>query len=504
MTAAGTIVAGWLGPAIWLALPALLLVQGAAGLWPGLLVTTAPLLALSLRDRARADREEARPPVPLVHVATYFVAVAVLIWAGLVLAGDVGARLGLPRWQGIALGAAGGLLLTAWRGAERVVPALLIVAGLGVAVPLLAVSAATGLTPPAAWRAVADRSALVFPATSRWVTEGRDLRLAQGREPLSFEEAHRLTAVTDTTLRLRVRDGTHTANRDVTLVAGQSVVLRPGDRLEPTPGVRLKFEGGRRVPGAPPSGVAWAVGAPPDAVRALAGLGLAVTVLGGGIALFGPPLTERPARFHLALVAGVLVAAFWALQAWAVYTALAAPEVFMGGITPERLLDVPALVLGNPATARRLQGLLVVAVGAGFLASTVALRARLSAVDATGGGEIGHDLGLWSMVFVAAALASLWPIDPWALALTALGAASAVLLPAALLSARAARAGVASAAGVTALVAYTLVLALGRLGGVARPAESVLGALCEHPAVLAAPVGLLVMWLAARRPPRPR
>jgi hypothetical protein len=57
---------------------------------------------------------------------------------------------------------------------------------------------------------------------------------------------------------------------------------------------------------------------------------------------------------------------------------------------------------------------------------------------------------------------------------------------------------------VTALVAYTLVLALGRLGGVARPAESVLGALCEHPAVLAAPVGLLVMWLAARRPPRPR
>ena len=137
MTAAGVIVAGWLGPAIWLTLPALLLAQGAGGLWPGLLVVVAPLLALSPPPAGAPSPTRPRAPVPLVHVATFFLAVAVLIWAGLVVAGDVGARLGAPRWHGIALAAAGGLLLTAWRGAERVVPALLIVAALGVALPLI-------------------------------------------------------------------------------------------------------------------------------------------------------------------------------------------------------------------------------------------------------------------------------------------------------------------------------------------------------------------------------
>ncbi len=501
MTGAGVIVAGWLGPAIWLTLPALLLAQGAGGLWPGLLVVVAPLLAVALRSRG-AEADEARAPVPLVHVAAYFLTVAVLIWAGLVVAGDVGARLGAPRWHGIALGAAGGLLLTVWRGAERLVPPLLIVAALGVGVPLVVVSAATGVTPVAAWRVLADRPALVFPATSRWVTEGRDLRLAQGGRPLAFEEAHRLTATTDATIRLRVRDGAHAADREMTLAAGQSVVLRPGDRLEPTAGVRLRFESGRRVPGAPPSGVSWAAGVAPDSTRALAALGMVVTVLGGGIALFGPPLAERVSRGGVAVVGGSLVGAFWLLQAWAVYAALAAPEIFLGGVTAERLLDVPGLVLANRTTAVRLQVALVIAVGAGFLASSIALRARLSAVDATGGGEIGHDLGLWSMVFVGTAVASLWQIDPWTLVLMALGAAAAVLLPAALLPATAARSRARSSAGVVGLAVYGVVLAIAWVGGVARPAETPLGVLCEHPAALAAPAGLLTLWLAARRGPR--
>ncbi len=498
MTAAGIIVAGWLGPAIWLTLPALLLAQGAGGLWPGLLVVLAPLLALALRAPG-AESDEARAPVPLVHVATFFLTVALLIWSGLTIAGDVSARVGAPRWQGIAVAAAGGLLLTAWREAQRVVPALLIVTALGAGVPLLAVSAATGLTPLSAWQATAEQPALVFPVTSRWVTEGRDLRLAQGARPLAFEEAHRLTAASDTMVRVRARDGAHTTDREVALTAGQSLLLRPGDRLEPTTGVRLRFEGGRRVPGAPASGVGWAAGPAPDPMRALAALGMAVTVLGGGVALFGPPLTGRVSRGQAALVGGALVGAFWLLQTWAVYTALAAPEVFMGGVTPERLVDVPGLVLANRLTATRLQVALVIAVGASLLASTVALRARLSAVDATGGGEIGHDLGLWSMVFVVAALASLWQIDPWSLVLTALGAAAAVLLPAALFPARASRPGAASVAGMAALVVYSLVLALGRLGAAARPAETLLGALCEHPAVLAAPAGVLTLWLAAGR-----
>jgi hypothetical protein len=494
MTGAVAVLAAWLGPATWLALPALLVAQGAAGLWPALLVLVAPLLALALSRPAARPRDDAPPPTPLVHVAGYFLLVAILIWAGLGVAGDVGARLGAPRWHGIALAAAGGLLLTAWRGAERALPALLVVASLGILGPLVLVSAATGLAPVAAWRAVADRPALTFPASSRWVTEGRDLRLAQGPRPLVFEEAHRLTAAADTTVRVRVSESRHTVDREIALSAGQSITLRPGDRLEAAPGVRLRFEAGRRVPGAPASGIAWAseMGRGPGG---LAELGLAVTVLGGGIALFGPPLAERPSRRGIALVGAGLVATVWAAQAWALYTVLAAPEVFMGGVAPERLIDVPGLVVGQRMTAVRLQVALVIAVGAAFLASTVALRARLSAVDATGEGEIGYDLGLWSMVFVVAAVASLWPVDPWVLARVGLGVGAAVLVPAALWPDAAARGTAATAAGTAGLGVFALLAVIGRLAG---PLDGMLGVLCEHPAGPAVLAGFVVLRLAGR------
>jgi hypothetical protein len=132
------------------------------------------------------------------------------------------------------------------------------------------------------------------------------------------------------------------------------------------------------------------------------------------------------------------------------------------------------------------------------MASTVALRARLAAVDPAGDGEIGSDLGLWTMVFVMAALASLWHVDPWALSLTALGAGAAVFLPRALLPNAAERPEIATVAGVTALAVYGILLLLGRVTGLARPAESLLGALCEQPALLAVPAGLGALWLATR------
>ena len=497
MRAAGAVLAAWLGPATWLAVPTLLVAQGAAGLWPGLLIVVAPLLALALRARLPAD-DTTRAPIPLVHVATFFVMVALLIWAGLVLAGDLGSRLGAPRWHGIALAAAGGLLLTAWRGAERAVPVLLFVAAVSALMPLIALSASAGLSPLAAWRAVSERPAFVFPPTSRWVTEGRDLRLAQGLQPLRFEEAHRITAAVETTLRTRIREGRQTLDREAPLATGQSFTMRPGDQLEPTPGARVKFEAGRRVPGAPATGLVWADGGAQGIVAPLASVGLGVTLLGGGVALFGPPLADRASRGEIVLVGAILLATFWALQAWAVYAVLAAPEIFMGGITPDRLVDVPGLAMVARPTGVQLQLLLVVAVGASFMASTVALRARLAAVDPAGDGEIGSDLGLWTMVFVVAALASLWHVDPWALSLTALGAGAAVFLPRALLPHAAERPEIATVAGVTALAVYGILLLLGRVTGLARPAESLIGALCEQPALLAVPAGLGALWLATR------
>ena len=96
------------------------------------------------------------------------------------------------------------------------------------------------------------------------------------------------------------------------------------------------------------------------------------------------------------------------------------------------------------------------------------------------------------MVFVGAALASLWQVDPWALVLTALGAASAVLLPAALLPARggaARRAAVGAAWPGSPSTASSS--RIGRLGGVARPAEPCSAPSASTPPSLAAPAGLL-------------
>jgi len=416
----------------------------------------------------------------------------VLIWAGLIMAGDVALRLGGPRWHGIALAACGGLLLTAWRGAGRALPALLVIAALGVGLPLVLLARVAGVGPLDAWRVVAARPAFTFPPGSPWVAVGRDLGFAQGRRALHFQEEHRLTAADEAALRLGTRDGRQTTERTISLAAGQSLTVRPGDRLEATPGARLRFETGRRVPGAPDTGVAWAAGARAGLLQRL---GLAVTVLGGGIALLGPPLVGRPSRRAVAGVGMALVGVLWLAQGWAVYTALRAPEVFLGGISPERLLDVPALVLASRTSVSRAQTMLVIAVAAGFLASTVALRARLSAADTTGGGEIGRDLGLWSMVFGVAALASLWAVDPWRLALAALGAAAAVLVPAALLPGAASRPVAATAAGLAGLTAFALLLLAGRLGG----GGSWLDPVCEQPALAAVPAGIVVLWLAARR-----
>jgi hypothetical protein len=116
-------------------------------------------------------------------------------------------------------------------------------------------------------------------------------------------------------------------------------------------------------------------------------------------------------------------------------------------------------------------------------------------VDATGEGEIGYDLGLWSMVFVVAAVASLWPVDPWVLARVGLGVGAAVLVPAALWPDAAARGTAATAAGTAGLGVFALLAVIGRLAG---PLDGMLGVLCEHPAGPAVLAGFVVLRLAGR------
>jgi hypothetical protein len=86
-------------------------------------------------------------------------------------------------------------------------------------------------------------------------------------------------------------------------------------------------------------------------------------------------------------------------------------------------------------------------------------------------------------------------VDPWRLALTALGAAAAVLVPAALLPAAASRPAVATAAGIASVIVFALLLLAGRLGGTG----SWLAPVCDQPALVALPAGVLILWLVARR-----
>jgi hypothetical protein len=172
----------------------------------------------------------------------------------------------------------------------------------------------------------------------------------------------------------------------------------------------------------------------------------------------------------------------------------------LGGVALERLVRPPSLrwaAGAGPWAAGRLVLALLPAAGlASFFASSIALRERIGGLDVTGGGEIGHDLGLWSAIVAAAAVASLWPTEPWALVLTALGLAASTLAPAVLLPAPAARARWGTWAGFVGLGVFAALALLGQWTGGGSPGW--VGLPLAYPAVAAAPAAVLVLRLARR------
>jgi hypothetical protein len=492
----------WLTPAAWLALPGLVLEGGPDGVWAGLLLLVAPLLALVV---AGGDARAAPPARDALFPVVILLLVAgLLLWASLVLAGDAAAWLGAPRWQGIGIAAGGAWLLVMWRGAGRLVPWLLLAALLGLAVPLVLLARGAGMGPMGAWERVASQPVFRFPASSPWVSVGRELRAGRGDGVLVFEEEHRITAAGPAQLHVRARDGARVSESDWELQAGQSLTLRPGDELTWPPGARLRFEAGKAVPGAPTSGIAWADGRRGDSSRRW---GLLFTLVGGALALIGFGAAGKVGRGEMAGVGAGLLAVFvWGLG-WAVYCALVAPDIFLGGVALERLVRPPSLpwaagagpwaVGTGPWVAGRLVPALLPFAGlASFFASSIALRERIGGLDVTGGGEIGHDLGLWSAIVAAAALASLWPTEPWALVLTALGLAASTLAPAVLLPAPAAQAHWGTWAGFVGLAVFAALALLGQWTGGGSPGWA--GLPLAYPAVAAAPTAAFVLRLARR------
>ena len=250
------------------------------------------------------------------------------------------AWLGAPRWRGIGIAAGGAWLLVIWRKAGRLVPWLLLASLLGLAVPLFVLARGAAVGPLGAWERVASQPAFRFPASSPWVGAGLELRAGRGPGVLLFEEEHRVTAAGPAQIHVRARDGARVSESDWELQAGQSVTLRPSDELMWPPGARLRFEAGKAVPGAPSSGIAWADGRRGDSSRRW---GLLLTLTGGALALIGFGAPGRITRGEMAAVgAGLLAVFLWGIG-WAVYCALGAPDIFLGGVALERLVRPPSL-----------------------------------------------------------------------------------------------------------------------------------------------------------------
>jgi hypothetical protein len=490
----------WLTPAAWLALPGLVLESGPDGVWAGLLLLVGPLLALSVYS---GDARAAQPTRDALFPVVIFLLVAgLLLWASLALAGDAAAWLGAPRWQGIGLAAGGAWLLVLWRRSARLVPWLLLAFLLGLSVSLVILAQASGSGPLVAWQKVASQPAFRFPPSSPWVVAGRELRAGRGQAVLVFEEEHRVTASGPAQLHVRARDGARVSDSDWDLQPGQSVTLRSGDELTWPQGARLHFEAGKTVPGAPPSGISWADGRGADSPRRW---GLFLTVTGGALALLGYGATGRAGRGEMAVVGSALVVVlFWGL-CWAVYCALGAPDILLGGVALERLVRPTSL----HAASGPFVLMLVPAAGlASFWASSVALRERIGSLDVTGGGEIGHDLGLWSAIIGAAALAGFWPTEPWALVQIALGIATSTLAPAVLLPPPASRARWGTWAGLVGLAIFGALALAGQWtggglpggvgSGIAGGIGGWMGLPLAYPAVVAAPVAAAIVWAARR------
>jgi hypothetical protein len=481
---------GWLSPVLLLSVPVQLLTSGREGLWLLLLVFVAPLLALFLIPAATVSARNHHAGA-LIAVAMILI-VGTVLWANLTLAGDVAVWLGRPRWSGPLLVGGATVVLVTLRGNEKSKHLLVPVALLGLLVPLLAILWETDPAPPRVWSRVASQPVFRFPAHSPWVTEGRTLTTRPGVDTLGFQEEHRLIPLTEGPLRVVISDRGRARVEELSVTPGQPVILRPGDRLQVDAGARFRFEGGKRIPGAPSSGITWA-DAPlrPRGLALLKFLGLGFTLVGGAVVLltFGQsgPLSRGAAGF-LGLI--FLVMVLWG-ECWAVYTAAYAPEIFLGRVTSEKLLELPALALRGQLWGRWLVGIVLVGLLAGFLASAAALRQALAQLE----GKVPRNLVAWGGLVAVAGLASLWPLDPWTLVLLAFGLGASTLAPLAVVGVPVGRPRVATLATTVGFVLFVGLAAVGRLS----PAEG--NVILAFPALIAAPAASGILWLARRLVP---
>lgn len=415
--------------------------------------------------------------------------VALVLAANVLLIADLGRQLGAGAVSAVAVACtlAFAVALPRYRLLGVAASALAIAA---VFLALAAIAASLGVTPWRAWTQVATRLSLSFDDRSPWVTVGGRLDTPT---TLAFTESHHVTAMSPGVFRVLEPDGRGVTAREWRLSAGDSLTLRPGDRLVLGAGAHVRFERGKRVPGVPVSGAAWAD--PPERQRfatLLEFLGLAVTFLGGAVVLVR--LHVPPGRVG-ALVAPVLLLGFGlAAVCWGVYAVRLAPDLALGihPLTPVLGLGVAGAHAGPP---RPLVAVVVMAVAALFCAAARGLAERVEALvtawapSATDGWTPrSRSLAVWAALLAVAGVATRWPLSPWATLLAGLGVGAVVGL-ASLVAGPDRRAAL---AGCVVGVPVLLVLA-----GAAPWMSASLEVLGRYPALAAGPLACAVARVAA-------
>lgn len=490
-------VAAWTSPALVVAVVARVTAGGVEAPLFVLAVLAAPLLALLAEPGPRAAPSGFEFAIGLVTVAC-------VLGAGFRAISDLGHVLGLE--TGAVLGSAVALVLviTVWSHPHRVaaVAVVLGAAGLVIAVGILGV--AVGASPWAVWHRVASRSAFELGPRSAWTQGG-----APFLEPITlrFTEPHQITAATAGVFRVTEHDRPAEVVREWRLASGESLMLRLGDTLSIPAGARVRFEPGKRVPGSPASGVAWAdrPGTPRARLPAW-WLGLTVTLAGGALMLVRPAgsLSPTAALLSPVTVLGVTLGA----ACWGVYAVDVAPEVSIGAPAAASLIHLVPVVADEPWRSRMLAAI-VLALVALLLASAAALRQCLVDVGARGGGWVAatarrrvFGAATWSVVVVAAAAGSALAATGWSLLLWGAGLAAATLLGP--LVATGGRPGFERARAKGVLAGGLLFVVLAASAHWLAPLHGVLDVVGQYPALVAVPGAWLVATLARASGPSGR